>query len=78
MKVLKVLIIGGGTTGSLIACLLKRSFKERISIEVWDKSRGIGGRMSTARVGGGKSTLTADLGAQYISATTDYQVKHKR
>ena len=77
MKVLKVLIIGAGTTGSLIACLLKRSFKERISIEVWDKSRGIGGRMSTARAGG-KSTLTADLGVQYISATPDYQIKHKR
>ena len=77
MKVLKVLIIGAGTTGSLIACLLKRSFKERISIEVWDKSRGIGGRMSTARVHG-KSTLTAELGAQYISAARDYQVKHKR
>ena len=44
---------------------------------VWEKSRGTGGRMTTSRMSR-DSPLSLDLGAQYISATPEYQVKHQR
>jgi len=77
MKPLKVLVVGAGVTGSLTSCLLKRAFNDQISVLVWDKSRGAGGRMSTSRMNR-DSNLTLDLGAQYISASTDYALKHEK
>ena len=60
----KLLIIGAGATGSLTACLLTRSIPD-LSIAVWEKARGTGGRMTTYR--SLDSTDHVDLGAQYIT-----------
>ncbi|KAJ8284835.1 hypothetical protein COCON_G00036850 [Conger conger] len=72
----RVLIVGAGLTGSVCACLLRREMRNKVKIVVWDKSRGAGGRMSTSR-SPSNGACTADLGAQYISATPFYaQVHH--
>jgi renalase len=75
----ELLIIGAGLTGSLTANLLTRaptaastvssSLKPPglgISVSVWDKARGAGGRMTTHRHPT-ESSLHVDMGAQYIS-----------
>jgi len=69
---LKCIVVGAGPTGSMITCFLKRLYKDGLQIQVWDKSRGIGGRMSTHRHG----EMGLDLGAQYVSATPEYMTKH--
>ncbi|KAM9831890.1 renalase [Neosynchiropus ocellatus] len=71
----RVLIVGAGITGSLCACLLRRELQSRVQIVVWDKARGTGGRMSTSRPPD-SSCQSADLGAQYITATPAYAKKH--
>ncbi|XP_035257313.1 renalase isoform X1 [Anguilla anguilla] len=72
----RVLIVGAGLTGSLCACLLRREMANKVKIVVWDKSRGAGGRMSTSR-SPSNAACTADLGAQYISATPFYAQIHQ-
>lgn len=71
----RVLIVGAGLTGSLCACLLRRELQNKVSIAVWDKARGAGGRMTTSRPPD-SSSHSADLGAQYITATSDYAQSH--
>ncbi|XP_051530609.1 renalase isoform X1 [Myxocyprinus asiaticus] len=71
----RVLIVGAGLTGSMCACLLRRELPNKVNIVVWDKSLGSGGRMSTSRNPNNPS-CTADLGAQYISATPYYAQIH--
>ncbi|KAL4240187.1 hypothetical protein ACF0H5_000981 [Mactra antiquata] len=71
----KVLIVGSGMTGASVAALLRQDFGKAMTISMWDKSRGIGGRMSSSR-SNNDNTNTVDLGAQYISATPDYHLKH--
>ncbi|XP_061561439.1 renalase isoform X2 [Phycodurus eques] len=71
----RVLVVGAGLTGSLCACLLRRKFQDKVHIVVWDKARGAGGRMSTFRPPD-PSSHSADLGAQYISATREYARSH--
>uniref|UniRef100_A0A668T386 Amine oxidase domain-containing protein n=1 Tax=Oreochromis aureus TaxID=47969 RepID=A0A668T386_OREAU len=71
----RVLIVGAGLTGSLCACLLRRELQSTVRIVVWDKARGAGGRMSTSRAPDA-SSQSADLGAQYISATPAYARSH--
>lgn len=73
----KVFIVGAGMTGATISSLLRNEFKQAISITVVDKSRGIGGRMATSRCSK-DGNLTVDLGAQYFSATPNFQQKHAR
>ncbi|XP_061667204.1 renalase [Syngnathoides biaculeatus] len=75
----RVLVVGAGLTGSLCACLLRRKFQDKVHIVVWDKARGAGGRMSTFRPpdpSSSSSSHSADLGAQYISATREYARSH--
>uniref|UniRef100_A0A3Q2YLZ1 Renalase, FAD dependent amine oxidase n=1 Tax=Hippocampus comes TaxID=109280 RepID=A0A3Q2YLZ1_HIPCM len=73
---IRVLVVGAGLTGSLSACLLRRELKDKnVHIVVWDKARGVGGRMSTFRPPD-PSCHSADLGAQYISATREYARSH--
>ncbi|KAK6487563.1 renalase-like isoform X1 [Huso huso] len=72
----RVLIVGAGLTGSLCACLLRREMPSNTRIVVWDKARGAGGRMATSR-SPNDPTCTADLGAQYITATPYYSQKHQ-
>ncbi|XP_063749349.1 renalase [Eleginops maclovinus] len=73
----RVLIVGAGLTGSLCASLLRRELQDKVRIEVWEKSRGSGGRMSTSRPPD-PSSHSADLGAQYITATSAYSKSHHR
>ncbi|EDO37145.1 predicted protein [Nematostella vectensis] len=74
MSTSKVLIVGAGLTGSLTAALLRRQCQS-IDLTVWEKSRGAGGRMTTARSPDGCSGR-ADTGAQYISAKPQYFTDH--
>lgn len=69
----RVLIVGAGLTGSLCACLLRRALQNHVHIQVWDKARGTGGRMTTRRIA---DCVGADIGAQYITATEFYRKKH--
>ena len=73
----RLLIVGAGLTGSVSAALLRRKFpKELLDITVWEKSREAGGRMNTNRFpGDSKGLSSVDLGAQYISATSEYYLK---
>ena len=61
----ELLIVGAGITGSLTAALLARA-RPSLSLTVWDKARGAGGRMSTHR-DPANPALHVDMGAQYIS-----------
>lgn len=72
----RVLIVGAGLTGSLCACLLKREMQNKVQIVVWDKARGAGGRMTTTRPPD-SSCSSADLGAQYVTATAPYFKAHQ-
>ena len=57
--------MGGGATGGIIAHLLSKSNSTaKVVLSVWEKSRGVGGRMSTHRFEG---NVMADMGAQYIT-----------
>ncbi|GFR78161.1 renalase-like [Elysia marginata] len=72
----RVLVVGAGMTGAASAAFLKQNIQGISSITIWDKGRGAGGRMSTARCPE-DSTITADLGAQYITLTKEYSEKRQ-
>ncbi|XP_067155588.1 renalase isoform X3 [Apteryx mantelli] len=63
----RVLVVGAGLTGSACAARLRGMAPGRL--EVWDKARGAGGRMSTSR-SARDAACTADLGAQYLTLET--------
>jgi len=64
-------IVGAGVSGSLIAYFLRNTFKisPQIPIKIFDKSRGVGGRLSTSRLNdsNNKTIAKVDLGAQQYS-----------
>ncbi len=67
----RVLLVGTGPTAACIFDMLRSS---GVSVDVIDKARGLGGRMSTsrARTLGDRSSGNqprADLGAQYITSS---------
>ncbi|GFO23336.1 renalase-like [Plakobranchus ocellatus] len=72
----KVLVVGAGMTGAASAALLKQHIPEIASITIWDKGRGAGGRMSTARCPE-DSSISADLGAQYITLKQEYRSRRQ-
>ncbi|MEM9667809.1 MAG: FAD-dependent oxidoreductase [Pseudomonadota bacterium] len=59
----KIAIIGAGLSGTTLA----RRLSERANVQVFEKSRGIGGRMATRYAG----IYEFDHGAQYFTARTD-------
>uniref|UniRef100_A0A1B6K8M7 Amine oxidase domain-containing protein n=1 Tax=Graphocephala atropunctata TaxID=36148 RepID=A0A1B6K8M7_9HEMI len=67
---MKILLVGGGITSAVTGTCLRRMFPD-CTMEMWDKARGTGGRMTTSR-SPVNSSCTADLGAQYITTTEDY------
>jgi len=71
-----VLVVGSGLTGAATVAALRQSMPDNTNISVWDKARGAGGRMSTARCPG-RESLTVDLGAQYITLTEEYKAKRQ-
>lgn len=72
----RLLVVGAGLTGSVTAALVKHHFPTEVEINVWDKARGVGGRMTTHRPPDSKSSV--DLGAQYITRFPQYAKKHER
>ncbi|MEC8209071.1 MAG: FAD-dependent oxidoreductase, partial [Verrucomicrobiota bacterium] len=60
MQATDVLIIGAGISGLLCASELRKAGK---SVRILDKGRGLGGRMATRRMAGGR----LDHGAQYFT-----------
>lgn len=60
MQATDVLIIGAGISGLLCATELRKADK---SVRILDKGRGLGGRMATRRMAGGR----LDHGAQYFT-----------
>ncbi|CAE8626626.1 unnamed protein product, partial [Polarella glacialis] len=64
----RVLVVGGGCTGACAAMLLRKKLGPDASIEIWEKARGFGGRMTTTRQDVAGETIRADVGAQYLSA----------
>jgi len=61
----RILIVGAGATGSSAALRLRQL--GNVELEVWEKARGPGGRMSTNRQEVNGATVRADMGAQYLS-----------
>ncbi|KAK3908420.1 Renalase [Frankliniella fusca] len=72
----KVLLVGSGITAALTGALLRKQAADHISLTIWDKARGAGGRMSTSRSSGDSECL-ADLGAQYITVLPDNFEKNR-
>ena len=60
----QVMIVGAGATGALTGSLLSEG-GPNLSLYMWDKGRGAGGRMSTHRDTTGSGHV--DMGAQYIT-----------
>jgi len=63
----RVLVVGAGATGASVALRLRQVMGREVHIEVWEKARGPGGRMSTNRQELEGATVRADMGAQYLS-----------
>eukprot|EP00746_Dinoflagellata_sp_MGD_P162306 gnl/MRDRNA2_/MRDRNA2_89807_c0_seq1.p1 gnl/MRDRNA2_/MRDRNA2_89807_c0~~gnl/MRDRNA2_/MRDRNA2_89807_c0_seq1.p1 ORF type:complete len:421 (+),score=83.94 gnl/MRDRNA2_/MRDRNA2_89807_c0_seq1:64-1326(+) len=63
---MKVLVVGAGCTGASTCYRLRELLGKSVSIHVWEKARGAGGRMSTSR-DSYPDGLRADMGAQYAS-----------
>ncbi|KAE8743769.1 hypothetical protein FOCC_FOCC009602 [Frankliniella occidentalis] len=72
----RVLLIGSGITAALTGALLRKQAADRITLTIWDKARGAGGRMSTSRSSGDSECL-ADLGAQYITVLPENFEKNR-
>ena len=75
IKPYRMLIVGAGLTASVTSAFIKQHLPN-IEVNIWEKSRGIGGRMNTNRSPDGLATV--DLGAQYITKTGQYAEKHKK
>ncbi|XP_038599912.1 renalase [Tachyglossus aculeatus] len=74
----RVLVVGAGGTGGLVAFLL-RSWPpgpKAPQVAVWEKAPGAGGRMGTSQ-SPYNSRCTADLGAQYLTLTPQYAERHR-
>ncbi|XP_074088349.1 renalase isoform X3 [Macrotis lagotis] len=70
---LRVLVVGAGLTGGLCAALLRRG--RPVSLAVWERARGAGGRMTTVR-SPHNPRCGADLGAQYITCSPPHHQQH--
>ncbi len=71
----KLLLLGAGPPSSLLAYNLQKSskLKDVFDVHVWEKSRGIGGRFSTSRNPKNPISSYADLGAQYLTCSSELQ-----
>jgi len=63
---MSVLIVGAGFTGSVL-CKTLRATAPELTLTVWEKSRGAGGRQATKRNG----EHSCDIGAQYLTHWND-------
>jgi len=60
---MRVLLVGGGVTNSLVSYFL-RNVGDKAQLTCWEKARGLGGRFATKRNGQGQRV---DHGAQYLT-----------
>lgn len=67
MAKFQVVIVGGGISGLSAFRVLN---KNKINTIILEKSRGVGGRMSTRRGGENDESFLADIGAQFAAAGT--------
>lgn len=74
--VCKILLVGTGLTSAITASLLRKMCQKHVYLVIWDKARGVGGRMSTIR-NPTNSRCTADLGAQYITSSQENYRNHR-
>ena len=74
MSCARVLLVGGGITSAVTASMLAET-QPHLRLTVWDKARGAGGRMSTAR-SSKPPGASVDTGAQYISSTPALYSQH--
>ena len=68
----RVLVVGGGLTGSVTAALLRRRWKDRareLEIHVWERATYPAGRFGAVAKHG---EATADLGAQVLSVVNPF------
>ncbi|KAL5011244.1 hypothetical protein ScPMuIL_011673 [Solemya velum] len=77
MAMERILIVGAGLTGALTAAHIRSELSKSCNIMILEKARGAGGRMTTTRSSQMPLESTCDLGAQYISLTTEYAQKHQ-
>jgi predicted NAD/FAD-dependent oxidoreductase len=70
----RVLIVGGGPTGCLLAAQLRRRSPD-IRISVWECARGVGGRMSSKRFEINGNQVVLDMSAQVLSCTMQPEIK---
>lgn len=68
----RVLVVGAGATGACAALRLRKAMGKEVAIEVWEKARGPGGRMSTNRQELHGCNVRADMGAQYLSLDSSH------
>lgn len=59
---MSVLVVGAGFTGSIL-CRVLRATAPELTLTVWEKSRGAGGRQATKRDG----EHSCDIGTQYLT-----------
>ncbi|XP_042908391.1 renalase isoform X2 [Parasteatoda tepidariorum] len=71
----KILIVGCGLTGSVTANLIQH--EASADIEIWEKENYIGGRFHTFH-NPSEPNCSADMGAQYVSATLEFIRSHAR
>ncbi len=68
-----VAIVGAGISGLMAARTLQ---DHGMRVTVFDKARGVGGRMSTRRIGDPETETTFDHGAQYFTARKHDFIRH--
>ena len=64
---MRIAIVGAGVSGISSALWLVRQFPQAI-IDIYEKSKGVGGRAATRRV---QDKLSVDTGCQFISFDDD-------
>jgi predicted NAD/FAD-dependent oxidoreductase len=72
---LRILIVGAGATGSMLAAHLRRQFGNCLGhLAVWEAARGAAGRSATRKYGVGydSKAIIADMGTQVLSFDNDH------
>ncbi|CAF4395656.1 unnamed protein product, partial [Rotaria magnacalcarata] len=63
-ETMRVILIGAGISNALISSLLRRQYGADLKLAVFDKSKNIGGRMTTSYDSDENPHCFLDIGAQ--------------
>ncbi|CAF3332454.1 unnamed protein product [Rotaria socialis] len=66
---MRVILIGAGISNALISILLRRQYGADLKLVVFDKSKNVGGRMTTSYDSEENPHCFLDTGAQYLTLT---------